>query len=251
MVAGTGTDIDKWVRRFHPAPAAPVRLISLPHAGGSASFLFPLSQALAPAVEVWTIQYPGRQDRRTERGFDSIEELADAIFAVLRPGLDKPTALFGHSMGAMLAYELAVRFEREAGTSPVHVFASGRRAPSCHRDENVHTRDDAGVLAELRKLAGTDPRVLGDDEIIQMIMPAVRSDYKAVETYRHRDRGPLSCPVTVLTGDSDPMITLDEAQAWAKHTTGPCEVKVLPGGHFFLVDQAPAVIREIRTRLAG
>ena len=236
---------DAWIRRFHPVSDAPTRLVCFPHAGGSATFYFPVSRALSPEIDVLAIQYPGRQDRRTESCVDSIGELADIIAAHLEPLADKPITLFGHSMGAMIAFEVARRMEK-GGTTPLRVFASGRRAPSCHRDERVHLSSDDGLVAELKSLSGTDSAVLGDDEIIRMILPSVRSDYKAVETYLYQEGPLLTCPITVLTGDQDPMVTMDEAKAWAGHTDGQFDLKVYPGGHFFINDHATAAMRLIR-----
>ncbi|MEU1889321.1 alpha/beta fold hydrolase [Micromonospora sp. WMMD987] len=241
---------DLWVRRFHPAPSSALRLVALPHAGGSASYLFPVSRALSPGVEVLAIQYPGRQDRRHEPVLDTVAGLVDGVFAALRPWLDRPVAIFGHSMGAVLGYELGLRLQRETGRPPVRLFASGRRAPSRTRDERyVHTRDDAGVLRELARLSGSDPRVLGDPELLPMILPALRGDYKAVETYRAEEGARLDAPITVLTGDSDPMTTVDEAGDWRLHTTGECDVRVFRGGHFFLNEHAAEVIRLIGDEL--
>ncbi|MFC0435304.1 thioesterase II family protein [Kutzneria buriramensis] len=236
---------DAWIRRFHPVSDAPTRLVCFPHAGGSATFYFPVSRALSPAIDVIAIQYPGRQDRRSESCVDSIGELADIIAAHLEPLADKPISLFGHSMGAMIAYEVARRMEK-GGTAPLTLFASGRRAPSRYRDERMHLASDDGLITELKSLSGTDSAVLGDEEILRMILPSVRSDYKAVETYQHQDGPLLNCPVTVLTGDNDPMVTMDEAEAWAEHTNGPFDLKVYPGGHFFINEHAAAAMRLIR-----
>ena len=243
--------VDQWVRRFRPAPDSQVRLVCLPHAGGSASFFYPMAGDLAPAVEVLAIQYPGRQERRHEPGVDSIPDLADQIFDALRHTDDRPLALFGHSMGAVLGYEVALR-ARDAGLpSPAHLFASGRRAPSRYRDERVHQASDAQLVSELRKLNGTHAAMLADPEVLEMIMPAIRSDYRAIETYRHDPDRKLDCPVTVLTGDSDPRVSIDEARAWDEHTTGPTDLHVLPGGHFFLIDNKAQVIDILLQKLAG
>jgi surfactin synthase thioesterase subunit len=243
--------VEKWVRRYHPAPECAARLVCLPHAGGSASFFHPVSRALAPAVEVLAIQYPGRQDRRHEATVGSIAELADRILDALRHLDDRPLALFGHSMGAILGYEVALRM-RDAGLpTPTRLFASGRRAPSRYRDEGVHHLPDDRIVSELRTLSGTDSTMLADPEVLEMILPAIRSDYQAVETYRHDPDRKLDCPVTVLTGDSDPRVSLDEAGAWAEHTTGPTELKVFPGGHFFLVDRSADVLAVLRRELLG
>ncbi|MEU9250397.1 alpha/beta fold hydrolase [Streptomyces sp. NPDC048270] len=240
---------DKWVRRSHPAPDSGIRLVCLPHAGGSASFYFPMSKALAPAVEVLAIQYPGRQDRRHEPNVPSLPDLADRIFAAVGGLDDKPLALFGHSMGAVLAYEVALRMQDAGLPSPVRLFTSGRRAPSCERDEGVHTQSDEHMVAELRKLSGTSAAMLNDPELLEMIMPAIRSDYRAVETYRYEPGRRLDCPVTVITGDSDPRVSVDEAAAWEDHTTGPTDLHVLPGGHFYLVEQSTRVAALLAERL--
>ncbi|GAA3435901.1 thioesterase II family protein [Kutzneria kofuensis] len=238
------------MRRFHPAPAARARLVCLPHAGGSASFFFPLAKALAPAIEVLAVQYPGRQDRRHEPPVGSIPALADDILDALRHLDDRPLALFGHSMGAITGYEVALRMADAGLPAPVHLFASGRRAPSRYRDESVHQVSDDRLVAELRTLGGSDAAMLEDPELLEMILPAIRGDYRAVETYRHDPGRRLDCPITVFTGDADPRVSLDEARAWTRHTTGPTDLRVLPGGHFFLVEQAVPMIRTIAEKLA-
>ncbi|MEU4252578.1 alpha/beta fold hydrolase [Amycolatopsis sp. NPDC026612] len=239
------------MRRFERVPDARVRLVCLPHAGGSASFFFPLAKALAPAVEVLAVQYPGRQDRRLEPPVDSIGGLTSRLLDVLRPFDDRPLALFGHSMGALIGYEVALRMAETGLPAPVHLFASGRRAPSRYRDDDLRGVSDERLVAELRKLGGSDAAMLADPELLAMILPAIRSDYRAVETYRHEPGRRLDCPVTVFTGDRDPRVSVDEARAWAGHTTGPAELRVLPGGHFFLVDQAALMIATITGKLTG
>ncbi|TDD48810.1 thioesterase II family protein [Saccharopolyspora elongata] len=234
-----------WIRRFHPAPDAGVRLVALPHAGGSASFYFPLSRALAPRVEVLSVQYPGRQDRLAERCIDDIGELADRLAAELRPWADRPLALFGHSMGAAVGFEVARRME----VAPIRLIASGRRAPSTHRDEWVHLSDDDGLVADLRKLSGTAAGVLGDDELLRMILPAVRSDYRAAETYQGEAGAKVACPITVLLGDDDPKVTLAEAEAWREHTDAEVDLRVFPGGHFYLVEHQAEVLAVLDQRL--
>ncbi|AXI80301.1 thioesterase II family protein [Peterkaempfera bronchialis] len=240
---------DLWCRRFHPAPDASRRLVCFPHAGGSASFYFPVSAELSPDVDVLAVQYPGRQDRRKEKGVDSIEELAESVTRALGGWDDRPLTFFGHSMGAVVAFEVARRME-QAGSGPVQIFASGRRAPSRNRDERVHRRDDDGIVAELRALSGTDAKLLGDEELLRMILPAIRSDYRAVETYRSADGATVQCPITVLVGDDDPRTTLDEARAWSDHTTGGFDLRVFPGGHFYLSSRAADVMAVLAEHFA-
>ncbi|HET6501548.1 MAG TPA: alpha/beta fold hydrolase [Amycolatopsis sp.] len=239
-----------WIRRFQPADDAGVRLICLPHAGGSATYYLPVAKALSPTVDVLALQYPGRQDRHNERCVDSMDELADLVAAELADWTDRPFAVFGHSLGATLGFEVTRRLEA-AGTPPVMLFASGRRAPSRPRDERIHLRADDGLVAELRTLSGTDARILDNDEIVRMFLPALRADYKAVETYRYRPGPPLTCPIFTLVGDDDPKVTLDEARSWGEHTTGEFEFRAFRGGHFYLDAHAREVIDLISARLTA
>ena len=248
---------DLWCRRYHPARNATARLVCLPHAGGSAPFFLPVSAALSPRVDVVAMQYPGRQDRRTERPIDDMMALADEIYEILRRQPDLPLTIFGHSLGAVAGFEVARRLEA-AGHGPVRLFASGRRAPSTYRDEAVHLRDDAGILTEVRRLNGTASALLSDDELMRAALPALRADYRAAETYRCAPDVTINCPVTVLTGDADPKTTLDEANAWAEHTSGAFDVQVFVGGHFFLTEHTDAIIKLLdrhfdaeRRRVAG
>ncbi|WP_250285771.1 alpha/beta fold hydrolase [Frankia sp. CiP1_Cm_nod2] len=248
-----------WIRRFHAVADPAGRLVCFPHAGGSAPFFFPLSQELSasagpgrPGVEVLAVQYPGRQDRLGEPAVTSIAGLAEGIATALLPWGGEPLTFFGHSMGAVVAFEVALRLRARGQDGPVRLLASGRRAPSRYRQrQDVHRRDDAGIVAELRQLAGTDSRLLGDEEILRMILPAIRADYTAVETYRSAPDAVVHCPVTVFTGDVDPQVTIDEAQAWRGHTTGAFGLRVFPGGHFYLAEDPGAVIAAIRAELAA
>ncbi|MER7680978.1 alpha/beta fold hydrolase [Streptomyces sp. NPDC096934] len=232
---------DLWIRSFRPAPEAAERLVCFPHAGGSASFYLPVAAALSPAVDVVAVQYPGRQDRRHEPGLTSVAELADRVAEALRAWQDRPLTFFGHSMGAVVAFEVARRLER-SGTGPVRLFASGRRAPSRTRDERVHTLGDDRLIAEIRALSGTDSRLLDDEELLRMVLPAIRNDYTAVETYLAAPEDTVRCPVTVLVGDDDPKTSLDEARAWESHTLGGSTLQVFPGGHFYLTERAADVL---------
>jgi surfactin synthase thioesterase subunit len=236
------SDDDLWCRRYRPARNPDARLVCLPHAGGSAPFFRPVAMALNPQIDVVAIQLPGRQERRNEKPIDDMAELADRLHAILarQPGL--PLTLFGHSMGAIIAFEVTRRLEA-AGRGPVRLFASGRRGPATHRDETVHLRDDAGIIDEVRKMAGTASSVLGEDEIMRAALPALRADYRATETYTCPPGVTVNCPITVLTGDNDPKTTVDEAKAWASQTTAPFDLHVFTGGHFFLTDHADEIIK--------
>lgn len=234
---------------FQPAPERPIRLICLPHAGGSASSFFGFSAQVDSVAEVAAVQYPGRQDRWRDPPVTNLLGLADQVADVVLNAVSGPVALFGHSMGASLGFEVARRLE-QAGRAPVRLFASGSRAPSLERPEGIHELDDDGLVKELLKLGGTDPRVLADREMLDLMLPAIRADYTAIETYCADDDARVACPVTVLTGDDDPKTSLDDARAWQRHTTGRFDLRVFPGDHFYLFDQWPQVAEVITKGLA-
>lgn len=243
-------DSGRWLRRYFPKPDAQVRLVCLPHAGGSASFYRPVAAAHSGSADVVVLQYPGRQDRYRDEFIETIDEYADAIAAVLRgqPGL--PTVFFGHSMGATLGFEVAHRLESGAGRPPEALIASGRRAPGTVRDEQVHARDDEGVLRELRELNGASA-ALEDEEVVRMSLPAIRNDYRAVEQYPARPERSIGCALTVLVGDDDPKTTVDEALRWKEHTSGAFRLRTFAGGHFFIAPHAAAVNAEIADGLTA
>src|ERR1022692_4340457 len=171
------TDIESsaWIRRYHPSGASTARLICFPHAGGSASYFHPVSERFSPSIDVIALQYPGRQDRRHELCIRDIGLLADRVTEQLLCLSNKPTVFFGHSMGATLAFEVAWRLEHKGFNAPLRIIASGRRAPSINGGEKVHLKKDAGLLAEIRLLNGTDSAVLDDEEILRIALQLIRA----------------------------------------------------------------------------
>lgn len=244
----TAPQPSRWMRNFHPAPDARTRLICLPHAGGSASYYFPLSSALAPEFEVYSVQYPGRQDRHKEPFVDSIEDMADQVYAAVGTLPDAPTAFFGHSMGAVLAFEVTRRLEA-AGRQVVTVFASGSRAPSHYGDEREY-KNDTSLVDVMRQLGGTDPRVLNNPELLETFLPAFRNDYRALQAYHRGTDVTINAPIVVLSATDDPKTSEAAAGAWLDHTTaGGSGVHMFTGGHFFLEKQGQRVIEVVGSTL--
>lgn len=237
---------DPWLRRFDAAIADAPRLICFPHAGGSASYFFDFSRLLAPDIEVLAVQYPGRQDRVAERPPESLAELGDLVSAVLEPLTCRRTAFFGHSMGSVLAFEVAFRAASWPGGGPLALFASGYPAPSRIRGGSVHRRSDAGLVQELRALGGIDGRWLAEPDVLATILPPLRADYRLIETHPRSDKQLSGVPVAAFIGDRDPHTTRVEAEAWGEATSGPFTLQVLPGGHFYLDEHLPTVTRAIR-----
>lgn len=225
-----------WIRRFHPAPDAELQLFCFPHAGGSANTYFSLSRRLAPAIQTAALQYPGRMDRLREPLVDDLLRLADLTAKALLPLTTRPFALFGHSMGATLAFETARRL-RTHGASPVALVVSGRRSPTRQYPEYHHQATDEELLAELNRLSGTSPEILRDQELMRMLLPVIRNDYKAIETYRYEPGPPLTVPITAHVGTEDPKASVEDVRAWSELTTGPFTLHTHPGGHFYLTER--------------
>jgi pyochelin biosynthesis protein PchC len=233
-----------WIRRYHPRPNANQRVVCFPHAGGAASYFHPLSAAMPSSAEVLAVQYPGRQDRRLEPMVDDLTVLAGQVVPSLVEWADRPLTLFGHSMGATVAFEVCRQLEQR-GIWPVRLVVSGRRAPSRHRDEATHRMDDRELLKAVVALGGTGVQLLEDEELVAMVLPAIRNDYRAAETYVYRMGPSLRCPVVVMIGEDDPKVTLDEARAWAMHTTCEISLHVFPGGHFYLDQHQAALLAAV------
>ncbi len=213
------------------------QVVCFPHSGGAASAYRPLAVELAGRLRVVAVQYPGRQERHHEPVVTDLHELADRIADVLRPA-PAPRVFFGHSMGAILAYEVA---QRLGDAGPVALLASARPAPSRVRLTTSYLLDDEALVDQVVTLGGTAAEVLADPDLRSLLLPVIRGDYQASETYRRRGDVPLGCPLVALVGDADPAASVDDVGAWRDHTTGPFRLETFPGGHFYLQDHWPAI----------
>ncbi|MGW4744996.1 thioesterase II family protein [Streptomyces sp. NPDC004290] len=247
----TGTDGTTWFRRHSTTPAPRRRLVVLPHAGGSASFFHAWGSAFDGATEVLVAQYPGRQERFNEPCVDRMDVLADRVTAALLPFADVPLTLFGHSMGASLAYEVTLRLEERHRVTPAALHVSSRKAPHRVTPRDLHRRGDDELVAELRKLGGTDTALLDDPDIRQLVLPPVRADFTIVGTYGPRPATPVGCPVHTWIGDTDPNVAVRDMDAWADVAPHGFRSRVMPGGHFYLVQQHETLTRELSGHLTG
>jgi surfactin synthase thioesterase subunit len=239
----------RWLRRFQSAEGDQLRLISFPHAGGAASTYLGLSRALAPGIDVLAVQYPGRQDRRLEPALTSLTHLARAVAEELARLPQRPYAFFGHSMGAVIAYETARVLTEFDLPTPQRLILSGRGAPRPEPRAGDRLNGDEALIAEIRRLGGTGSRVLDDPELLEMVMPTLRADYQALGSYRWVPGPPIDIPLTVMMGTSDPIVTVDDARGWLAHSTRPDDVLTFDGGHFYLDTHLPSVAEAVRTVL--
>ncbi|MFG3697379.1 thioesterase II family protein [Micromonospora sp. NPDC047620] len=238
-----------WLRRYRPVPSPRLRLVCLPYAGGSAAAYREWAALLPHDVELLAVQYPGRQDRLAEPCVDDLSRMADLVTGALQGEFGCDVAVFGHSMGAAIAFEVALRLEILHGVQVAHVFVSANAAPNRRPTRQLHRAPDDELVAEMNRLGAADMWLLADEDIRQLVLPAFRSDLRLIETYRHRPGALLSAPMTVYAGAADADVEVDEVAAWREFTAGPSELRVFPGGHFFLHEETEDLVRDVVARL--
>lgn len=236
---------DAWFRSLGQAGGGRRVLLCFPHAGGSASFYRHWSSYLDADVTVVAVQYPGRQDRVREACVTELSVLSERIAGALAARDWRPVALFGHSMGASVAYEVA----RVVPDRVSHLIVSGRPGPGRLRAAAKHLLSDDELWTDVCRLGGVDQELVAVRELQELMLGPLRADYQATETYRPTLGPRLSCPVLACVGDSDPEVTVEEAEAWAAATDGPFRLAVFPGKHFYLIQQMGELLGEVRAWL--
>jgi len=241
-----------WVLRSGRQLPGRLRLFCLPYAGGAASAYRTWADGLSPEVEVCPVQLPGRGSRFREAPFRKVADLVPALADGLLPLLDCPFALFGHSMGALVAFELARELRRRGVGAPVLLALSGHQAPQRPDAEPPFSHlPDAEFLEEVRRrYDGIPPEVLAEEELLQLLLPVLRADIQVLETYAYPKEPPLDCPISCFGGQDDPHVSLADLEAWRDETCGPLRVRTFPGGHFFVERRRAEVLRALSSDLA-
>lgn len=232
---------------------AKTRLFCFPYAGAGPVVYRAWPESLPQAVEVVTVHYPGRESRFREPLFETLQPLVDTLSVHILPYLDRPFAFFGHSMGALVAYELARKLRARGASLPVHLFVSARRAPHIpERLPPIHKLDDVAFTeAVQQRYNGIPPVILEDGELLALFLPMLKADFSVIETYRYHPEAPFDFPITIFAGEQDPGINQQELDGWQDHTTRPLVRYSFPGDHFYLQNQRSALLQTLSISLNG
>lgn len=196
------------------------------------------------------MELPGRGKQIRLAPFTRLQPLVEALAQALLPHLDKPFAFFGHSMGGLISLELTRHLRQQYSLNPFHLFISGRRAPHLPaRHSPIHGLPDSKFLDKLRRLNGTPQAVLENAELMELLLPILRSDFEVLETYIYTPESPLNCPISAFCGSDDPEARPDEVGEWQMQTRTSFSLHTLPGDHFFLHSAEPLLLHIIAQKL--
>jgi surfactin synthase thioesterase subunit len=235
----------EWFDRLPAASDCKARLICFHHAGAGATTFYPWRKFLDPMVELVAIQLPGREARLNEPLISNMETVIKQLFPHFTSLIDKPYILFGHSLGALIAYEIAIKLQNSTYPKPMHLVVSGCRAPDEPLDQKVHLCSDAELIAKLVEFNGTPNEIMDDLSTLEFVLPIMRADFAISETYRHINREILNCDVTALGGIDDETVSVDKLGNWKKHTMGQFRLYRYPGDHFFIRKSQSKIIQLI------
>jgi medium-chain acyl-[acyl-carrier-protein] hydrolase len=243
--------LDRWLKRSTPNSDASLRLFCFHYAGGNASVFRTWSSQVLKSIEVYSIELPGHGTRLMEPAFDRIMPLICILKAALLPHLTKPFAFFGHSMGALICYELAQILRHDHNLHPVHLFVSGHRAPHIpDTDLPIHTLPKAEFLDALRRYNGTPEAVLQNVELMELLLPTLLADFAIIETYVHTPQRPLDCPITTYGGLQDWKTSIGALTAWQRHTYATFSLEMFPGDHFFIHSAQTSLLQMLNGTLS-
>ncbi len=242
--------LGSWIAGRKANPRARLRLFCFPYAGGSALMFRAWSNALPADVEVCPIQLPGRSTRLMERPFTELAPLIQALTRALSSLLDKPFAIFGHSLGALVGFELARRLRRQYGVNPVRLFVSAGCAPQIpRRGSPIHILPGREFLAQVSRLNGIPMEVWKDEELMEIVLPSLRADFTVYETYVYSVEPPLNCPISTFGGSQDGKVSRSDLEAWRDQTTASFALRMLPGDHFFPNTTQPLLLQMLSREL--
>lgn len=232
--------------------SAPARLFYFPFAGGNPAALLPWQADLGDSVELWVAQLPGHGVRLLEEPERNLDELVARLTEAVAGLADRPFAFFGHSLGALMAFEVTRALRRQRLALPSRLWVSGAEGPQTRSvKQRLADLPEPELIAALHDYGGTPAELLAEREMMQLVLPGIRADFALSEGYRYRPEPPLALPVQVLRGDADPYVEPERAAGWARETTGPVRERVYPGDHFFLYRHRTAIAALVVAEPAG
>ena len=238
-----------WIRTLAGTSEPGLKLFCLPHAGGNPALYRGWRAQLPPDIELNLVCYPGRLDRWQEPMPGTLSGLAREVAAAIGEHIDGAWALFGHSMGAVVAHEAVQVLVRRGAPLPRLLAVSARGAPQFHQPGTLHASSDDVLVAELLRLGGTDPALLDIPEMRDLILPTMRADYTLIERWQPDAVRPLACPIAAFVGSGDPALSLAQAQGWEAWTTARFSLDRFDGGHFYFSRDPQPLIAQLQRRL--
>lgn len=225
----------RWFPYPSPSLNTPLRMFCFPYAGGGASTYRTWGAHLKHLTEVYPVELPGRETRLKEKPMDRFMPLVHTLVEIMYPLLDKPFVLFGHSMGAILAFEICRTLRQQQGPLPECLVVSGAKPPQLReRSAPLHTMGDDAFISALRGFNGTPEAVLKNQELMKLMLPVLRADFTLDETYEYVEQPGLGCPIIAFAGDADKEAPETSMRAWSQLTSERFELQVIPGNHFYI-----------------
>lgn len=250
MNSSLASNAGRWLRPQNAVRYPAARIVCLPHAGGTAGYFRGLGAVLVPDIEVLAAQYPGRQDRLAEPMVHDLRGYARAVVAAVGQLDAVPLALFGHSMGALIAYEMAARYRSQLPDLTA-VFVSAQRPPTNVRTGDYGLTDDAKIIEYVSALGGPGAPLFASPDFAELILPSVRNDLRAVANHRQQPADPIGCQIVALAGEQDPGTAGVELDGWAELSAEGCRAVRFPGDHFYLDDAVSEVAALVRKVFLG
>jgi medium-chain acyl-[acyl-carrier-protein] hydrolase len=236
-----------WFENLPGGKEGALRLYCFPYAGGSAQVFRNWQRHFLPEISLTLAHLPGRGQRLNEPAFKNIKPLVDALATAIAADLPQVFAFWGHSMGALISFELARELRRRGHRGPLALFVSGRSAPHvADPDPPSFNLPDDEFIAELRRLKGTPEEVLASAELKEFFLPVIRADFELVDTYAYHEEFPLTCPIYAYGGLQDITVPAISLKEWQKQTLGPCKFRMFRGEHFFIQTSSADVISVLR-----
>jgi surfactin synthase thioesterase subunit len=240
-----------WIAYRKANPQARLRIFCFPHAGGGASIFRGWQPDLPGAIDVCPVQIPGRETRVREPAYSRIEPMVEALCQNLKQYFDLPYALFGYSMGALIAFELAHAVQKRGLPGPCHLLVAAYRGPRlAYREPSIEGMGNEEFIRELTRSGGLSPQVLQDREFLELLLPTLRADYAVCEKYTCSAKAMLRCPMGVFGGAGDAKVPEQDLRAWCAETSASCNVKLFEGGHFFIHSHREALLQTIADELS-